>query len=61
MLYRELKCPYCEHDGEALWIHETMIDNHISSAHSIEFRTMKDLIASWKVLGMYEDRVLSEE
>ena len=59
MLHKELKCPYCElHESRIVWVGETGMNQHINTFNDVEFRTIEALLSSWKVLGMYEERLV---
>ena len=53
-----IKCPYCElYDGSSKQFFTlTKLHDHMAAMHTEkEYRTIDDLIASWKMLGLYEE------
>lgn len=53
------KCPYCTTDtgAKVFWFTGDNMKDHIDLSHPEKvYRTMKDLYASWKQIGMYEEK-----
>ena len=58
-----IQCPYClmEAIGDN-WYEEDKIGIHVYLSHpEKQYRNIKACIASWKMLGLYEEKIIEEE
>lgn len=58
-----IQCPYCliEESGDK-WLEENRVGEHIHLSHpEKDIRSVKSCIDSWKMLGLYEEKLIEEE
>jgi len=57
-----IKCAYCELESASeLWMTEYNLDKHILSSHPIkEYRDIKELLSSWKMIGLYSEKEIKD-
>jgi len=53
----KIKCAYCYlQEGRDIWFNKESLELHLGIFHPFnEFRTIDDLLNSWKILGTYEE------
>lgn len=56
---KKIKCAYCmmeEHDHHR-WFTKDDLAKHIFTQHpDHDFRTIDDVLASWRMIGLYEEK-----